>query len=99
MKKSVINEFEKRLREKMSCWEHVSIVREDHTDFVSFYIKDEDSCESMTSPVLSAAIDMEYAFECMHGLCSCNLIVGAETVEHIAYTGARPFIRMSINKK
>lgn len=95
MKKSVINQFEKSLREKMSCWEEVTIQREESDYFVSFYIRDD--VEMIGSPVLKTAIDMEYAFECMHGLHS-HLIVEAETVEHIACTSARPVIRISIEK-
>lgn len=97
MKKSVINQFEKSLREQMDCWKEVTIQREETDCFVSFYIRDEGSCEMIGSPVLKTAIDMEYAFECMYGLHS-HLIVEAETVEHIAYTGARPVIRISIEK-
>ena len=61
MKKSVINQVEKVLRESISVWESVKVTRDEKNDWVTFNITDEDGF--MTTPVINKVIRIHDAFE------------------------------------
>lgn len=61
MKKSIINQIEKVLREQMKCWDSVKITRDESYDWVTFDIMDEDGF--MTTPVINKVIRIHDAFE------------------------------------
>lgn len=54
MKKSVINQFEKTLRYEFSCWDDITIVREDTKAWTTFIIEDEDNTTLYQAPVKTA---------------------------------------------
>ena len=60
MKKSVINQVEKVLREGVNCWEDVSIEKDSTDEWAMFLIR----CENgfICSPIIKKVLDIEDAF-------------------------------------
>ena len=54
MKKSVINQFEKKLRREFSCWDDITIEREDRNPYSVFFITDRDRTTFYYAPLRKA---------------------------------------------
>lgn len=61
MKKSVINQVEKVLRKRTSCWEDVSIEKKETDEWAMFLIR----CENgfCSSPIVNAVFEVSDSFE------------------------------------
>lgn len=93
MKKSIINQVEKVLRESTRVWESVKVTRDEKKDWVTFNIMDEDGY--MTTPVINKVIRIHDAFETT----TLSLDINCHITAMIKETGeVIPVLQLNIRK-
>lgn len=94
MKKSVINQFEKTLREQFSIWDDITIERNDTDAFTTFYIIENDSVCFYEAP-LKKALSVTDAYNITQGYGSVSLFINTRTYEG---GWVKPIIEILIDK-
>lgn len=80
MKKSVINQFEKTLRYEFSCWEDMTIEREDTKAWTTFLIEDEDNTTMYKAPI-KKAINITESYNLTYGTDDVCFVIETKTCD------------------
>ena len=98
MKKSVVNQFEKVLRNKFSCWKETVIEREDSKGWTTFYVEDTLDNTTLYSAQIKRACEVQDAFNVYCGESDVTLMIETKTHEgDISWT--KPVIVFLISTK